>query len=206
MFVSFLLQQVWSVSLVLISEVQVGIFRVWVYLLRVYLCSSTFQIVASCLITLSVATSNWLKPHSGKFFPLIWKQQRKVYTSTWDDAFQSALSSCIWTSFKGWQLFSLHCPHMHFSFYQTTKPPSLSSILTFSEPELNTWACECLQQFSVVVSCGKGISPEPLCQAPYKVSFEHFNFIGILCSKFHLDNLKTMERVWDTNFHQQTDR
>ena len=33
---------------------------------------------------------------------------------------------------------------------------------------------------------------------------EHLIFIGIMCSKLELDDLITMEGVWDTTFHQQT--
>jgi len=33
---------------------------------------------------------------------------------------------------------------------------------------------------------------------------QHY-FIGIMCHNFHLDVLKTVERVWDTTIHQPPD-
>jgi len=36
-----------------------------------------------------------------------------------------------------------------------------------------------------------------------KVCFAHIPFIGIMCSKFHLDDLKNVEEASDTNFHQR---
>jgi len=39
-----------------------------------------------------------------------------------------------------------------------------------------------------------------------KLCHSYPNFIGIMCRRFNLEDLKTMGGVWDTTFHQQPNR
>jgi len=50
----------------------------------------------------------------------------------------------------------------------------------------------------------KSVTLEPFCQAPKSIRHTQPHFIGIMCSKFHLDDLKTEGEVWDATFHQNT--
>jgi len=48
-------------------------------------------------------------------------------------------------------------------------------------------------------------SRTPRSVGPHKeYSNKHLVFKGIICSKFHLDDLKSVQGVLDRNFHQQT--
>ena len=47
----------------------------------------------------------------------------------------------------------------------------------------------------------KGITPECLGNLHKQVDHKHLLFIGIMFSKLHLDDLKTVKWVWDTSFH-----
>ena len=38
-----------------------------------------------------------------------------------------------------------------------------------------------------------------------RICHAHYLFIGIMCSKFHIDDLYTVKGVWEANFFQQTD-
>jgi len=52
----------------------------------------------------------------------------------------------------------------------------------------------------------RGITLEPFGQAPQNLCHVHLLVTGFMSSKFHLDDLKTVVGVWDTTFHQQTNR
>jgi len=46
-----------------------------------------------------------------------------------------------------------------------------------------------------------------LCgQASHKLCHAHLNVTGLMCSKFYLEDLKTVSWVWDTTFQQQPDQ
>ena len=45
-----------------------------------------------------------------------------------------------------------------------------------------------------------------MCWDLHKQWHAHLHVMGIMCSKFHLNDLEAAEGIWDTTFHQQTNR
>ena len=52
----------------------------------------------------------------------------------------------------------------------------------------------------------RGITLEPFSWATHKLCHSHLHVLGLLCSKFHLDDSKIEGGIRDTTFHQQTNR
>ena len=85
----------------------------------------------------------------------------------------------------------IHCDK-YTPFVTNDKPKHKENHLKTLEEDWNTSICT----YKSIEK--RDITLEPLCQASQKVCDKHWLFMGIRCSKFHCDDLKTVKEVWDT--------